>query len=1121
MARSKEKSLLAAAIAVALAAAATAQAEPVGLRAWALDGFGRIVFDWPTDVGFRAAVADGRLRVTFERPVEAVLDPALAAMPSYLAGGRIEGDARTVVFDLRRPVTLRTFRDRTSIALDLVAEGGPLAAAPAGPAETGTVPTAAPAPIPTTTASTDPASGTLPPLRVRGGIHPDRGRLVFDWPRTVGYTTRQEGRSVRIEFDRAAAADLRAVERRPPRNIEAPSQRIEDGRLIVTLTVPEGSTIRHFRHGTSVALDVIDPPRARDAAPKPAGTPVTAEERRKADAKPPTPAPAKTQPPVQIQARAAAEPPPPAAAPAMPVRQAGPSPALPAAGSMAAGQAAPAEAQGTSIVVDPRQPAAAAVFLRAGYLHVVLDRALPAEAAPAVVPGGRSLGTPEPLTVSQGSGFRVAVPAGLHPSVAREGTAWRIALAPSPGPRDGSLQVEPQPGFLLGPRVLIRAEGAATVVTLGDVSAGDRLLVVPLPDAGQAVVAPHSFLQARLLPSAQGLVVRPLDDTLAVRPVRDGIELAADGGMLLSSAEDVRRVSPPPVEIAASASEGGPLFHLAAWSRPGVPDLNRARQEIQDALAAAPEAGRNRLRLDLARFLFARGFGPEALGALELLALHQPELADQPQFLALRGAARVLAGHCGEAAADLKGQALDGWPEARLWRAAAAACIEDWPSAARGFGEVPELVDSYPEPFGQRLALMAARASVETGAGDRAERLLDRLVERRPEASEHPGVRYLRGRARILAGEPEAAAAQLREAAASSDRYYRTRAELALVDLDLEQGAATPGQAVERLERLRFAWRGDGFELAVLRRLGDAYLQAGRPDLGLETLRAASTLYPDDPQAKEADDRLRQAYVELFLKDGGKGLSPIDALALYDEFGDYRPSGPEGDRIGRKLAERLVEIDLLGRAGDMLQQQVETRLSGPEKGEVGARLASIRLLDGKPEQALRALDLSEQPDLPAETVSERQVLRAKALAESGRAADAMALLGRETSQPADLLRVDIAWRAGHWAEAAAALDRVIGAPPPSGVRLEAPRTSFVLKRAVALSLAEDAAGIEKLRADFSAAMAGTAEADTFRLLTRGAAGGGGLDLATIQRRVAEVDLFRDFLTDYRGSAGGA
>ena len=42
-----------------------------------------------------------------------------------------------------------------------------------------------------------------------------------------------------------------------------------------------------------------------------------------------------------------------------------------------------------------------------------------------------------------------------------------------------------------------------------------------------------------------------------------------------------------------------------------------------------------------------------------------------------------------------------------------------------------------------------------------------------------------------------------------------TRAELALIDLEMEQGKLTPADAVVRLERLRFAWRGDDLEPAL------------------------------------------------------------------------------------------------------------------------------------------------------------------------------------------------------------------------------------------------------------------------------------------------------------------
>ena len=131
----------------------------------------------------------------------------------------------------------------------------------------------------------------------------------------------------------------------------------------------------------------------------------------------------------------------------------------------------------------------------------------------------------------------------------------------------------------------------------------------------------------------------------------------------------------------------------------------------------------------------------------------------------------------------------------------------------------------------------------------------------------------------------------------------------------------------------------------------------------------------------------------------------------------------------------------------------------------------------------------------------------------------MALLKEDTSQPAELLRVDIAWRGAQWAEAASGLAKVIGPAPPDGTALSKDKSDLVLNQAVALSLAGDNAGLDRLRTQFGNAMAAGPHADTFRVLARSGQSGGLIDLASIQSRVKEVGTFQKFLAGQRGGSG--
>ncbi|HEV7369195.1 MAG TPA: hypothetical protein VGO20_08850, partial [Arenibaculum sp.] len=445
-----------------LAGTTSAGAEPVGLRAWAQDGFGRIVFDWPQAVEFDAAVEGRRLRIRFDRPAELAVAPVLGAIPAYVAGGTIEADGRTVVFDLAQPVTLRSFRNGPSVAFDLVSAAA-TGAAPVAPAER-PPPSPPAAPVAAAPAQAAPAGQAI---RVRGGTHPDRGRLVFDWTRPVDYTVEPGATSVRIVFSQPGTADLAKVRRSPPRNVASVEQDADAGRLAVTIGIPEGGTVRHFRSGPSVALDILDPPRGRAAAAAaPAAKAPAAAPAAKASAAAPPAEPSSGPPPAPT---ARDEAPPPRAAPTTPVTTTG---ALPPP----AGQ----EPALATISVDPGQPMAAAVYMRGGFLYLVFDGPFPAGVVPVVEAAGRRVGGPEILPIPGIAGFRIAVPDGLEADVRAEGTAWRVRLRPPGATAAASLPVLAQPDFLLGSRVLVRAPSAATVVPVEDPSAGDRLLVVPL-----------------------------------------------------------------------------------------------------------------------------------------------------------------------------------------------------------------------------------------------------------------------------------------------------------------------------------------------------------------------------------------------------------------------------------------------------------------------------------------------------------------------------------------------------------------------------------------------------------------------------------------------------------------
>jgi hypothetical protein len=227
------------------------------------------------------------------------------------------------------------------------------------------------------------------------------------------------------------------------------------------------------------------------------------------------------------------------------------------------------------------------------------------------------------------------------------------------------------------------------------------------------------------------------------------------------------------------------------------------------------------------------------------------------------------------------------------------------------------------------------------------------------------------------------------------------------------------------------------------------------------------------------------------------------------------PTGTDGIAVTRNLAERLVAIDLLEQAGDLLEELVRSKLQGEEKGHTSARLAAIRLLDHMPEAAIAGLDLANGESYSPDLQNERVLLRAKAMSEMRKYDEALTLLHDNGSPSAKLLRADITMHAEHWADAAKALIDLVGPPPKAGVALTNDQGDWLVNCAIAFSLAGDQDGLAKLASDYGPAMASMPQNDTFHVLTQPEKEVQLRDIAAAQAKIADVDMFRGFLDSYR------
>ena len=291
-------------------------------------------------------------------------------------------------------------------------------------------------------------------------------------------------------------------------------------------------------------------------------------------------------------------------------------------------------------------------------------------------------------------------------------------------------------------------------------------------------------------------------------------------------------------------------------------------------------------------------------------------------------------------------------------------------------------------------------------------------------------------------------------------------AQLHATQIKFEQGKITPAQAASALDGLRYRWRGDATELDTIRELGQIYISLGRYREALEALRSAGQRLPDLPQAVQLQADLNSAFRTLFLDGQADGLQPIQALALFYDFKELTPVGADGDQMVRRLARRLVDVDLLSQAADLLKYQAEHRLDGVPRAEVATDLATIQLMNRQPEAALDALNSSRTTILPTALSVQRRLIESRAWLGLGQYDHALEILENDRSGDADAVRAEVQWKKHDWSGASALLERRLGDRWKNPAPLSGEEEASLLRAGVAMSLAGDEGGLTRLRGHY-------------------------------------------------------
>ena len=1102
--------------------------EAVTVRAWQHSDFARLVFDWPAPIGYQTSITDQVLTVQFDRAFQVDLSTVRERLGDYIAQANGPGTAGTAVnavsFELTSPMSVTDFTNENSVVVDLRrSETAPQAQnLPAQPAQQPTADSAA-QPV------TQTAQVGATDLPVRIGDHPGYTRIVFDWPQSVPYSVNQNGRAVTVDFGRAATVDVAALAQTLPPGIRVASVQPSGQGTAITLAVPEGAELRHFPLDQKVVLDVLASAEARNQPAAALANDQLVSEQAPQVSQPPQ------EPPVQSAPteHAPTEP--------APVREPVPAPEAPqavasepSAAEMAAMPNAPAQQDeaATPSVEAPSGPplfnfsfqwsgdVGAAVFRRSDNIWVIFDAATNLDLSPLRVEGAPVIERIDQLPIGGASVLRMQVSdRSVNASARREGFNWVVEFRRAPQRPLSQVPILADVTAEIGPFLTFPTDTPGRSFNVPDPDMGDVMRVATFLESGMGIDGLRQYPEFELLPTAQGVALVRLSDTVLLDRNFDGFQISAPDGLAISG------VSPEAPVSTGQILSARRLFDLNGLMRGPQQDFEDLSNALFRSMAEVPDEKLDAARLNYAGFLMAHNRGFEALGVLRVVEENDPQLMKRPENLALQGASTVLVGRTEEAKTLLNDPRLDGFAEAAIWRGAALAEEGDYLAAAEAFSPGDSLLSRYPYPLKARLGLMRIDTAFANRDIQGAEAWINSLQGAREELTrgQQAALDYQRARLAVSRTEFDEGAQLFKDVMASGDRKYAYRAELALITLGQRQGFMSDAEALERMERLRYAWRGDRSELYLLKRLGELYLK--QPDYfkGLGVFRTAVKYFPGDPVAEDLAGEMTDIFRKLYLDGDADSLPPLKALALYDEFKELTPSGEDGDQIIENIADRLASIDLLTEAAEKLRELLsdEDRLPpGEERVRLSNKLALILLMDGKPEEAEEAIAQGRRGltlfELSNDLEADRDRLLARAKIQQGDYEDAIKELAGDVSVEADLLRRDLYRTTSNWQESAKVLQRLAGNPPSDpAVGVEGETARYVINWAVALYKNNDTDGLRDLIDLWAPAMANSSLAGVFDYMTNQTrAPTGGDVLATVDQLIG-ADRFDAFIKAYR------
>lgn len=709
------------------------------------------------------------------------------------------------------------------------------------------------------------------------------------------------------------------------------------------------------------------------------------------------------------------------------------------------------------------KPTASTVFYRGEYLWLVFNHDLPKFDSKALI----ATKFVSACEQQQQDGFAILrlSPAVANFRVSKTLNGWQLYMSKEKVPDYTYTSLSISSERSLG-KATLKGGMPAGILKIQDPVVGDELAIVLYYDEASYSKS-QSFIDFNTIAALQGA-------TFSLTSERANLVMS-EKLVTINLPSKVEMLPKPVQEILEDQKVGGSILWFdESWRKASDSRFVNDETMLWNQIHELPDTFRGQILWLIAKLYFAHGMHAEAGAVIQLLRKEVSAYASQASIDLTLAVSYYWENNLAEASKEIKSALLrnkltsEERAEISFWDKMVQISIGALNGKEISFNyNAYPFLKTYPEGLIENLAEKVFNSLLYNpmaGAVQGSEQM-QMLLAHRPDIIKNPTIKLYDTIFYALGGNDAALDILNQVYDTSESPKIRALAKFYYLQAATERKKLNIAQALAELEKLQTVWREPSFEVRLLRYYGNLLIQNQEFVKGLRAWRQLVRAFPEQKSNLFLLTEMSRLFVEL-ITTSSEAITAFEKVAVYEEFKELTPVGPEADRVVRKIIDSLVELDLLDRAIELLSHQIQFRLDNKDRSAYVNKLAEVYLANYEPIKALDVLDFYQEQDLPYRLAEERKYLFSQAMIETGRTGYIMELLRHDYSVAGGNIKAKVLWLEGDWKNLRILLEPRILALQTSTVPLTRAQETEILLLSVALSKLGDSEEIKALYKHF-------------------------------------------------------